>query len=66
MPQELINLINAAKGVTISPQEAEEQRISFAYGNTHFENEAITRDMVREAAAVLRQDDNTALGHAER
>ena len=29
--------------------QAREQRLSFVYGNTHIENERITREMVAEA-----------------
>lgn len=65
MPQALIELINAAKDVPMSEQDAEEQRLSFAYGNTHFENERITREMVRQAAEMLRADDSTTNGHTE-
>jgi hypothetical protein len=33
--------------------EREAQRRSFAYGNTHFENSLITREMVDRAASVV-------------
>lgn len=54
MPQELIELIEAAKGISMSEVQVEEQRVSFAYGNTHFENEQITRQTVLDAAEQLR------------
>nr|WP_210273406.1 hypothetical protein [Rhizobium leguminosarum] len=46
----LRNLIEAAKKVQPSPSEIEVQRRSFAYGNTHFENEMITREMIDRVA----------------
>jgi hypothetical protein len=55
MSQELIELIEAAKGVLMTEIQVEEQRVSFAYGNTHFENEQITRATVQEAAEQLRE-----------
>lgn len=46
-------LIERARAVTMSPQEQEEQRRSFAYGNTKIENELITREIVDQAAEEL-------------
>ncbi len=54
MSEELTELIEAAKNAPISSSEHEEQRLSFAYGNTHFENEQITREMVRDASEDLK------------
>lgn len=59
MSDELIELLEAAKGAHISSSEFEEQRVSFAYGNTHFENESITRDMVRKEAEILKIDERS-------
>ena len=39
-------LIEAARSRTISPDERQAQRRSFAYGNTKIENDRITREMV--------------------
>jgi len=51
--EELRELLAAAKKATPSPAQREEQRRSFVYGNTAFENDLITRDMVdREAEKV--------------
>ena len=49
----LEQLIAAAKKVVPSAQEKEEQRRSFAYGNTHIENPRITRATVNEEAEAL-------------
>ena len=52
MPKSLSRLIEMAKAVTVSEDQCEEQRRSFVYGNTAFENEHITREMVdRQAKA---------------
>jgi hypothetical protein len=51
-------LIEAARKASPSPQQQEEQRRSFAYGNTHFENPLITRAMIAEQAeAIARERD---------
>lgn len=53
MTDELKTLIDAAKSVQQSSDDAEKQRRSFAYGNTKFENDTITWDMVNEQAELL-------------
>ena len=55
MPSELRELIEAARNVETTPAEREEQRRSFAYGNTAFENQLITREMVNRQAEQLAQ-----------
>jgi hypothetical protein len=50
MPNSLSRLIEMAKAVRVSEEQREEQRRSFVYGNTAFENEEITRDMVDRQA----------------
>jgi len=47
------NLLEAAKKVVLTPEEKEQQRRSFAHGNTKTENSRITREMVDEAADAL-------------
>ncbi len=46
-------LIERAKKITMTPEQISEQRRSFAYGNTAFENPAITREMVDEEARKI-------------
>jgi hypothetical protein len=46
-------LLEQAKKIKMSPAEQEEQRRSFAYGNTKIENDLITRQMIDEAAERL-------------
>lgn len=53
MSNELQELINMAKRHEISDEEHKAQVRSFAYGNTHFENEAITRADIDEAVNAL-------------
>ncbi len=56
MTETLQALIDAAKQIESTPEHREEQRRSFAFGNTHFENELITREMVdRQAAEIERE-----------
>jgi hypothetical protein len=58
MTENLKALIEAAKKVTPTQEHREEQRRSFAYGNTAFENERITREMIdRQAEKLDRGDD---------
>jgi hypothetical protein len=46
-------LLEKSKGISMTPRELEEQRRSFAYGNTNIENERITRTVVDEQAKKL-------------
>jgi hypothetical protein len=53
MTTKLEQLIAAARKVVPTPKENEEQRRSFAYGNTKIENPRITRETIdREAEAL--------------
>jgi hypothetical protein len=56
MSEDLKKLIEVAKRVTPTPEQQEEQRRSFAYGNTAFENDRITREMVDQQAEKLADD----------
>ena len=60
MTEALQALIDAAKKIEPTPEHREEQRRSFAYGNTHFENKRITREMVNEQAEKLAQTKDSA------
>jgi len=53
MTEDLRALIEAAKMATPTAEHREEQRRSFAYGNTAFENPRITREMVDRQAEKL-------------
>jgi hypothetical protein len=56
MTDALKKLLEAAKTATPTPEHREQQRRSFVYGNTHFENELITREMVDREAEKLAKD----------
>jgi hypothetical protein len=59
MTKALKELIEAAKNAKPTPEQREQQRRSFAYGNAAFENELITREMIdREAAKLSREGDD--------
>ena len=55
MTDYLQKLVEAARSAPFPKDEREDQRRSFAYGNTHIENERITREMVDEQAEALKQ-----------
>jgi hypothetical protein len=55
--RDLEELVKRAKDWAVSASDREEQRRSFAYGNTHFENERITRGTVDAAAESLKLGD---------
>lgn len=59
MSKELEKLLEASRTHETTPVEQEAQRRSFAYGNTHFENERITREMVDRAAEAMKGQDET-------
>jgi hypothetical protein len=48
MTKELQELIERARKIEMTPEQAAEQRRSFAYGNTHIENADITRELIAE------------------
>lgn len=56
----LEDLIAKARKVQMTDTQLREQRLSFVYGNTHIENERITRQMVAEADRKVADDE--ALG----
>lgn len=50
MNESLQKLIEAARRAQQTKSDLELQRRSFVYGNTHFENSRITREMVNRIA----------------
>jgi hypothetical protein len=52
---ELQQLLDAAKKLDVSPEQKEEQRRSFAFGNTNIENPRITRQTVDQEAEALKE-----------
>ncbi len=57
MPDELNKLIERSKSVSMTPKEKEEQRRSFAYGNSKIENDRITRETIDREAELMRQNE---------
>jgi hypothetical protein len=55
MTNEMRKLIEAASKFSMSDDDKEEQRRSFAYGSAKIENDDVTRDMVDKAAERLGQ-----------
>ena len=53
--RELQQLLDAAKNLEITPEQKEEQRRSFAFGNTNIENARVTRETVNEEAEALKE-----------
>jgi hypothetical protein len=51
---ELQQLLDAAKNLEITPEQKEEQRRSFAFGNTNIENPRVTRETVDNEAEALK------------
>ncbi len=49
MIEKLEELVIRARKIVMDDNQLREQRRSFAYGNTHIENERITKEMVAEA-----------------
>jgi hypothetical protein len=62
MPDEIEKLLEVAKRFNPTPEHREEQRRSFAYGNTAFENELITREMIDDQAEKLAARENERRG----
>ncbi len=53
MPPKLQELLDEAKTIVLTPEDKEEQRRSFAYGNVSIENPRITRKMIDREAKLL-------------
>ena len=53
MSEELDELIEMARTIRMTPEQAERQRRSFAYGNVKVENDSITWEMIDRAAEEL-------------
>lgn len=58
MTKKLTALIERARTVKMTREQREQQRRSFAYGNTKIENDLITRAMVDEQAKAQKRHSN--------
>jgi len=54
--EELNELIEMARTIRMTPEKAERQRRSFAYGNVKIENDSITWDRINRAAEELQKE----------
>ena len=52
----LEQLVDSSRSVTMTDQDREAQRRSFAYGNTKIENELITRETIDRAAKTVGEE----------
>jgi hypothetical protein len=50
------SLIEMARTIRMTPEQAERQRRSFAYGNVKIENDSITWEMIDRAAEELEKE----------
>lgn len=53
MSDQLRALIEKARLIRMTPQDWQEQRISFAYGNAHYEDQRVTRETVVRSSRSL-------------
>ena len=53
MSRELEELVEKARSIEMTPEQLREQRRGFVYGNTHIENELITRELVAQVDEEL-------------
>jgi hypothetical protein len=58
MSKELTQLIEKGRAVKMTAEDREQQRRSFAYGNTALENPLITREMVDAEAEALEAEES--------
>jgi hypothetical protein len=56
MTEDLKDLVAPARQIEMTPAQLREQRRSFVYGNTHIENERITRELVAEVDQKLEDE----------
>lgn len=66
MSDDLKALLESRKGRVMTPREAEEQIISFAFGNLHYENPKATREGVARHSILLAEGLAAPAGLAER
>ncbi len=62
MNDSLKELLEAAKTAKQTAAQMEQQRRSFVYGNTAFENSLITREMVDQEAEKLAREADAGTG----
>jgi len=60
MTDYLKDLLEKARSIKMTPEQREEQRRSFAYGNSKIENDRITRETIDQEADSLIAEDGPA------
>jgi hypothetical protein len=58
MIKNLEELVIRARRITMTTAQLREQRLSFAYGNTHIQDDRITRQMVAEVDKNIERGDD--------
>lgn len=53
MRRSLELLLERTKNYNMTPEEREAQRRDSAYGNLHFEDPTVTRELIDEAAEII-------------
>ena len=53
MSEDLDALVQRARQIEMTPERLREHRRSFVYGNTHIENDRITRELVAEVDRLI-------------
>ena len=66
MPGALEALIAKAQKLQMDDNQLREQRLSFVYGNTHIENERITRKIVEEADDKVAREEQSPQSDGDR
>lgn len=75
MDDNLVRLLDLARKSSMTPEQLEIQRQSFAYGNAKLANDLITRDSIKSAAQLLngmvsngnrKQDQAGSVSHSRR
>lgn len=56
MSKELEALLKAARNISMTAEEHEQQRRSFAYGNANIENARVTKETIDRAARLLEEE----------
>jgi hypothetical protein len=51
--KDLQELVDRTRQIEMTPNQLEQQRRSFAYGNTNIENERVTREMIADLDAQI-------------
>ncbi len=63
MSDRLLALIEKARHVRLTPEKERDQEIGFAFGNVHYENRRVTREMVaRSLPESARSEPSAKLG----